>query len=159
MQDIIESAIPAPSNPKEPPVKIAPLKNTSDTMGQSSKQAAPHSLLKHPDSVALAGQDEPSIRWLIDMLTEDAVMETIASKSSTGAVAAKNTTTDVHAFRHASSPSASTGVEWRRGAEEGAIKARRLQNTVAAGRSRKRKLEYQRVLEETIKAELMDEKM
>jgi hypothetical protein len=37
--------------------------------------------------------------------------------------------------------------------EEDAIKAKRLQNTLAARRSRKRKLEYQRELEEAIEAE------
>ena len=37
--------------------------------------------------------------------------------------------------------------------EEEAIKAKRLQNTLAARRSRKRKLEHQQLLEETIEAE------
>ncbi|KAI0033113.1 hypothetical protein K488DRAFT_48383 [Vararia minispora EC-137] len=37
--------------------------------------------------------------------------------------------------------------------EEDAIKAKRLQNTLAARRSRKRKLEYQRELEDTIEIE------
>jgi len=37
--------------------------------------------------------------------------------------------------------------------EEGAIRAKRLQNTLAARRSRKRKLEYQRELEDAIDAE------
>ena len=36
--------------------------------------------------------------------------------------------------------------------EEDAIKAKRLQNTLAARRSRKRKLEYQRELEDAIEA-------
>ncbi|KAH9065313.1 hypothetical protein EDB87DRAFT_1555901 [Lactarius vividus] len=40
--------------------------------------------------------------------------------------------------------------------EEDAIKAKRLQNTLAARRSRKRKLEYQRELEDAIEAERKD---
>jgi hypothetical protein len=40
--------------------------------------------------------------------------------------------------------------------EEDAITAKRLQNTLAARRSRKRKLEYQRELEDAIEAERMD---
>jgi hypothetical protein len=40
--------------------------------------------------------------------------------------------------------------------EEDAIKTKRLQNTLAARRSRKRKLEYQRELEGAIEAERMD---
>jgi len=43
--------------------------------------------------------------------------------------------------------------------EEDAIKAKRLQNTLAARRSRKRKLEYQRELEDAIEAERMDKEM
>ncbi|KAH9989711.1 hypothetical protein BJV74DRAFT_773033 [Russula compacta] len=43
--------------------------------------------------------------------------------------------------------------------EEDAIKAKRLQNTLAARRSRKRKLEYQRELEEAIEAERKDKEM
>ena len=43
--------------------------------------------------------------------------------------------------------------------EEDAIKTKRLQNTLAARRSRKRKLEYQRELEEAIEAERMDKEM
>jgi hypothetical protein len=43
--------------------------------------------------------------------------------------------------------------------EEDAIKAKRLQNTLAARRSRKRKLEYQRELEDVIEAERMDKEM
>ena len=94
-QDIVEPVIPGPSKHREPLVEIASPyhievheENSSDTMGRSSKQAAPHSLLKHSDS------------------------ETVASQSSTGAVAA-NATTDVHAFRNDSSSSASTGDERR----------------------------------------------
>jgi hypothetical protein len=45
------------------------------------------------------------------------------------------------------------------GSEEDAIKAKRLQNTLAARRSRKRKLEYQRELEDAIDAERMDKEM
>jgi hypothetical protein len=40
--------------------------------------------------------------------------------------------------------------------EEDAIKTKRLQNTLAARRSRKRKLEYQRELEDAIESERMD---
>ncbi|KAH8989001.1 hypothetical protein EDB86DRAFT_2945141 [Lactarius hatsudake] len=40
--------------------------------------------------------------------------------------------------------------------EEDAIKAKRLQNTFAAQRSRKRKLEYQRELEDAIEVELKE---
>jgi hypothetical protein len=43
--------------------------------------------------------------------------------------------------------------------EEDAIKTKRLQNTLAARRSRKRKLEYQRELEDAIEAERMDKEM
>ena len=43
--------------------------------------------------------------------------------------------------------------------EEDAIKAKRLQNTLAARRSRKRKLEYQRELEDAIDAERKDKEM
>lgn len=43
--------------------------------------------------------------------------------------------------------------------EEDAIKAKRLQNTLAARRSRKRKLEYQRELEDAIEAERTDKEM
>jgi len=43
--------------------------------------------------------------------------------------------------------------------EDDAIKAKRLQNTLAARRSRKRKLEYQRELEDAIEAERMDKEM
>jgi len=43
--------------------------------------------------------------------------------------------------------------------EEGAIKAKRLQNTLAARRSRKRKLEYQRELEDAIDVERKDKEM
>jgi hypothetical protein len=43
--------------------------------------------------------------------------------------------------------------------EEDAIKAKRLQNTLAARRSRKRKLEYQRELEDAIEAERVDKEM
>jgi hypothetical protein len=43
--------------------------------------------------------------------------------------------------------------------EEDAIKAKRLQNTLAARRSRKRKLEYQRELEDAIDAERRDKEM
>jgi len=43
--------------------------------------------------------------------------------------------------------------------EEDAIKTKRLQNTLAARRSRKRKLEYQRELEDAIEAERKDKEM
>jgi len=43
--------------------------------------------------------------------------------------------------------------------EEDAIKTKRLQNTLAARRSRKRKLEYQRELEDAIDAERKDKEM
>jgi hypothetical protein len=43
--------------------------------------------------------------------------------------------------------------------EEDAIKVKRLQNTLAARRSRKRKLEYQRELEDAIEAERKDKEM
>lgn len=43
--------------------------------------------------------------------------------------------------------------------EEDAIKTKRLQNTLAARRSRKRKLEYQRELEDAIDAERRDKEM
>ncbi|ETW81390.1 basic-leucine zipper transcription factor [Heterobasidion irregulare TC 32-1] len=43
--------------------------------------------------------------------------------------------------------------------EEDAIKAKRLQNTLAARRSRKRKLEYQRELEDALEAERQDKEM
>jgi len=43
--------------------------------------------------------------------------------------------------------------------EEGAIKAKRLQNTLAARRSRKRKLEYQRELEECVENERAEKEM
>ncbi|KAI0315611.1 hypothetical protein OF83DRAFT_1031091, partial [Amylostereum chailletii] len=43
--------------------------------------------------------------------------------------------------------------------EEEAIKAKRLQNTLAARRSRKRKLEYQRELEEALEAERKEKEM
>jgi len=43
--------------------------------------------------------------------------------------------------------------------EEDAIKVKRLQNTLAARRSRKRKLEYQRELEDAIEAERRDKEM
>ncbi len=43
--------------------------------------------------------------------------------------------------------------------EEGAIKAKRLQNTLAARRSRKRKLEYQRELEDALEVERKDKEM
>jgi hypothetical protein len=43
--------------------------------------------------------------------------------------------------------------------EEDAIKAKRLQNTLAARRSRKRKLEYQRELEDAIEAERKEKEM
>jgi hypothetical protein len=43
--------------------------------------------------------------------------------------------------------------------EEDAIKAKRLQNTLAARRSRKRKLEYQRELEDAIDAERKDKEV
>lgn len=43
--------------------------------------------------------------------------------------------------------------------EEDAIRAKRLQNTLAARRSRKRKLEYQRELEDAIDAERKDKEM
>jgi hypothetical protein len=43
--------------------------------------------------------------------------------------------------------------------EEDAIAAKRLQNTLAARRSRKRKLEYQRELEDAIEAERTDKEM
>jgi len=43
--------------------------------------------------------------------------------------------------------------------EEEAIKAKRLQNTLAARRSRKRKLEYQRELEDAIEAERADKEV
>jgi len=43
--------------------------------------------------------------------------------------------------------------------EEDAIRTKRLQNTLAARRSRKRKLEYQRELEDAIEAERMDKEM
>ena len=43
--------------------------------------------------------------------------------------------------------------------EEDAIRVKRLQNTLAARRSRKRKLEYQRELEDAIEAERMDKEM
>jgi hypothetical protein len=43
--------------------------------------------------------------------------------------------------------------------EEDAIKTKRLQNTLAARRSRKRKLEYQRELEDAIEAERTDKEM
>ena len=94
-QDIVEPVIPGPSKHRDLVEIASPYhievheENSSDTIGRSSKQAAPHSLLKHSDS------------------------ETVASQSSTGAVAA-NATTDVHAFRSDSSSSASTGDEWRR---------------------------------------------
>ena len=45
------------------------------------------------------------------------------------------------------------------GSEEDAIKVKRLQNTLAARRSRKRKLEYQRELEDAIEAERKDKEM
>ena len=98
MQDIVEPVIPGPS--REPPVEIpSPYhvetheENISDTMGQSSKQTAPHSLLKHSDS------------------------ETVASQSRIDDVAA-NITTDEHAFRNASSSSVSTGGGRRLGGGE-----------------------------------------
>ncbi|KAA1469610.1 hypothetical protein DENSPDRAFT_773458 [Dentipellis sp. KUC8613] len=43
--------------------------------------------------------------------------------------------------------------------EEEAIKAKRLQNTLAARRSRKRKLEYQRELEDSLEAERQEKEM
>ncbi|KAI0260224.1 hypothetical protein BC834DRAFT_832102 [Gloeopeniophorella convolvens] len=43
--------------------------------------------------------------------------------------------------------------------EEDAIKAKRLQNTLAARRSRKRKLEYQRELEDALELERKDKEM
>ncbi|TFY74502.1 hypothetical protein EWM64_g9510 [Hericium alpestre] len=43
--------------------------------------------------------------------------------------------------------------------EEEAIKAKRLQNTLAARRSRKRKLEYQRELEDSLEAERREKEM
>ncbi|KAI0051442.1 hypothetical protein FA95DRAFT_1485382 [Auriscalpium vulgare] len=43
--------------------------------------------------------------------------------------------------------------------EEDAIKTKRLQNTLAARRSRKRKLEYQRELEETLEEERKEKEM
>ena len=99
MQDIAEPVIPGPSKHREPPVEIASPyhieaqeENTSDTMGQSSQQAAPDSLLKQSDSETDAS---------------------VALQSSTGAVAA-NTTTDVHpwfAFKNSSSSSASMSGE------------------------------------------------
>lgn len=97
LQDIAEPVIPGPSKHREPLVEItspyhieSPEDNTSETMERSSKQAAPHSLLKRSETDA-----------------------SVASQSSTGAVAA-NTTTDVHAFRNASSSSVSTDGERRR---------------------------------------------
>jgi hypothetical protein len=99
MQDTVEPVIPGPSKHREPPVEIAspyyieaPEENTSDTMERSSKQAAPHSQLKHSDSETDAS---------------------VPSQSSTGAVAA-NTTTDVHAFENAPSSSVNTGGEQHR---------------------------------------------
>ena len=102
MQDIAGPVVPGPSNHSEPPVEIASPyhveaheENTSHTMERPSQQAAPHSL-RHSDSETDAS---------------------VALPSSTGAVDA-NTTTDVHpwfTFRNASSSSASTGGERRRG--------------------------------------------
>ncbi|KAI0304321.1 hypothetical protein B0F90DRAFT_1604936, partial [Multifurca ochricompacta] len=43
--------------------------------------------------------------------------------------------------------------------EEDAIKSKRLQNTLAARRSRKRKLEYQRELEDAIESERSEKEM
>jgi hypothetical protein len=107
MQDIAEPVIPGPSKHMQPPVEIAPPyhieaheENTSDTMGQSSQQAAPDSRLRHPGSETDAS---------------------VTLQSSTGAVAA-NTTTDVHpwfAFRNASSSSASVSGERRQGDDGG----------------------------------------
>ena len=102
-QDIAEPVIPGPSKHREPLVKIASPyhiegheQNTSDTMEQSSHQAAPDSLLKHSDPETDAS---------------------VALQPSTGAMAA-NTTTDVQpwsAFRNASSSSASMSGERRKG--------------------------------------------
>jgi hypothetical protein len=106
MLDIDEPVIPEPSKHREPPVEIASPyhieaqeENASDTMEQSSQQAAPGSILKHSDS-----ETDASVPF----------------QSSTGAVAA-NTTTDVHpwfAFKNASSSSASMRGERRLGGGE-----------------------------------------
>ena len=103
MQDVVEPVIPGPSKHREHRVEIASPyhietheENTSDTMGQSSQQAAPDSPLRHSDSETDAS---------------------VGLQSSTGAITA-NTTTDVppwSAFRKASSSSAGTGGTWRPG--------------------------------------------
>jgi hypothetical protein len=133
MQDIVKPVIPGPSKHREPLVEFASLyhteaheENISDTMGLSSKQGAPQSLPKYSDPESHAS---------------------VASQSSTSAVAA-NTVTDVLVFGNASRSSASTGGERRWGTKEDAIKAKRLQNTLVARRSRGRKLEFQRELED-----------
>lgn len=99
MQDIAEPVIPGPSRHREPLVEIASPyhieareENTSDTMEQSSQQAAPHSLPEHSD------------------LETDAL---VASQSSTSVVAA-NTMTDMNP-RFAVKHTSSTNRERRRG--------------------------------------------